>query len=362
MSSAFILIPEKKPGLFQKLLKKQPKENAVIRINNLLANSGDVRTVTMDAVSSIASEHRLNLGTEYLRDFGTIYARYVEHCLADGVLSNQDEEELRHLKGVLWISDADAKEAHEKVAGAIYRKAVEEAVADGFLNDREKKHLERVRIDLRISEELAKSIYADTAGAALRGFFNAAIADQKLSPEEEEELRRMAESLDFNVNHDAKTLEVLEHYRLFWQIDEGDLPVIIPAINLQKSEVCHAKVNASLHEIRKVTRRVSYGGVSTSYKVFKGFYIRSGSYNVGRQSEDVLTRIDSGELYLTNKRLIFMGSQKNVAIRTANILSFTRYSDGIEIEKGSGKNPFFLFSDDLGIFARILNRVIQEAS
>ena len=362
MSSAFQTLTEKTPGILQALLKKLPKENAVVRINNLLASSGDIRQISEEAVSRIASEHRVTLGSEFTRDFNNLYAQYLQHCLSDGVLSTNETEDLRHLKIILRVSNADAAESHDKIAGTIYRTAVNEAVADGFLSVTEKARLERLRIDLDISEDLAKKIYAAVAGSALRGFFDVALADKKLSPTEDDELRSMAESLGFNITHDSNTQELIKTYRTFWHIEEGSLPILVPAINLQRNEVCHAHVQAQLHELRRVTTRTSYGGYSTSYKVFKGFYLRSGSYSSSRQTQDVLTKLDSGELYLTNKRLIFMGNQKNVTIRTPNILSFTQYNDGIEIEKGSGKNPFFLFTQNLTVFGKILNRVVQESN
>jgi len=303
----------------------------------------------------------VNLGTDLAGDFLALYTRYMEYCLADLVLSKEDEENLKHLKGILWVQDTDARDAHEKISGPLYRKVVQDVIADGFISDVEKEKLDRARIDLNLSEQLANSIYADCAKTTYRSFFDAAIVDGKLSPAEEEELRRIAEGLRLTIEHDAKTSELVEKFRLLWQIEEGDLPVIIPNLNLQRNEVCHAHVAADLHEMRKVTRRVNYRGYSTSVKVFKGFYIRSGSYRVGRETQDVLAKIDSGDLYVTNKRVIFLGAHKNVTIRVANILSVTQYSDGIEVEKGSGKNPFFLFSDNVVFLAKILQRVMNEA-
>ncbi len=362
MNSAFQKLTDRKPSILQALLKKQPKENAVVRINNLLADSGDIRQVSEGAVFRIASEHRLKLGSELIRDFNGLYAQHLQHCLSDGMLSTVETEELRHLKKILRVSDGDAAESHDKIAGAIYRSAVNEAVADGFLSVIERTHLERLRIDLNISADLARKIYADVASSALRGFFDVALADKKLSPKEDAELRSMAESLGFNITHDAKTQDLIETYRTFWHIEEGNLPILVPEINVQRNEVCHAHVQAQLHELRRVTTRTTYGGYSTSYKVFKGFYLRGGNYSSSRQTQDVLTKLDSGDLYLTNKRLIFMGNQKNITIRTPTILSFTQYNDGIEIEKGSGKNPFFFFTENLTVFGKILKRVVQESN
>jgi hypothetical protein len=49
-----------------------------------------------------------------LQDFGALYMRYLEHCLAD-------------LQGI------DARDAHEKISGPLYGKTAEDAVAAGFV-------------------------------------------------------------------------------------------------------------------------------------------------------------------------------------------------------------------------------------
>ena len=361
MNTPFAVLEEKKPSIFDRLLNRRLRQNAVVRVNNFLARATDVRTVTMNQITAVAEEFRLNLGTDLAGDCLALYTRYVEHCLADLVLSKEDEEALKHLKCILCVQDSDARDAQEKISGTLYRTAVQDAVADGFISEAEKKKLERIRIDMNLSEELANRVYADCAKTAFSSFFDAALADGRLSPAEEEELRQMAASLRLTIKHDTKTSDLIEKFRKLWQIEEGDLPVITPNLNLPRNEVCHAHIAADLHEVRTVTRRVNFGGYSTSVKVFKGFYIRSGSYRVGRETENVLSKIDSGDLYVTNKRLIFMGNHKNVTIRVANVLSVSQYTDGIEVEKGSGKNPFFLFSDNGIFFAKILQRVMSEA-
>jgi hypothetical protein len=228
------------------------------------------------------------------------------------------------------------------------------------LTEAERQELDRVQANLRLPDEIANPVYADCAQNAYRVFFDAGVSDGKLSPEEETELKRVASSLGLTIQYDEQTDRVLQELRSMWEIEEGTLSVVECDLNLQRGEVCHKRVTASLHEIRRVTQRVSYGGYTTSIKIVKGFHLRGGSYALGRQTKDVLTKLDVGELYLTNKRLIFLGATKNVTLRLQNILSVTKYSDGIEVEKGSGKNPFFLFETDVLAFAKMLQRLMRE--
>jgi len=55
-----------------------------------------------------------------------------------------------------------------------------------------------------------------------------------------------------------------------------------------------------------------------------------------------------------------MGEKGNKTIPIHKILSFTPYSDGVYIQKDSGKSPFLKFSDDTELFAMILSRLMNE--
>src|SRR5690606_2881585 len=123
--------------------------------------------------------------------------------------------------------------------------------------------------------------------------------------------------IDFNLDYNTK--EMLDRYKLYWQIENGELPTIIPDINIQKSESLYFKTSVKWLEQRRVTKRINYGGPTARIKIAKGVYYRMGSIGVQKVSEDVWQTIDSGQLYLTNKRLIFMGEKGNKIIQLNKI-------------------------------------------
>jgi hypothetical protein len=96
-------------------------------------------------------------------------------------------------------------------------------------------------------------------------------------------------------------------------------------------------------------------------KIARGLYWKAGSYSVDAQREDVMQLIDEGSLYLTSKRLIFMGGRGNKTISLGKILDFRAYSDGVKIQKDSGKDPLITFDADGEIFAAALGRAIQDS-
>jgi len=91
----------------------------------------------------------------------------------------------------------------------------------------------------------------------------------------------------------------------------------------------------------------------------KGVRYRVGSIKPQRVTSEEWKHIDSGTLYLTNKRLIFTGRLRNSTINLTKILSFTPYSDAIEISKETGRPPFLKFSNNTDMFALILSRLLN---
>jgi hypothetical protein len=77
-------------------------------------------------------------------------------------------------------------------------------------------------------------------------------------------------------------------------------------------------------------------------------------------SEDVLRKVDSGKLYLTDARLLFCGSMSNKTIRFKSIVDVIPSKGYVQIVKDSGKSPIITLSTDLDIFIALLARMIQD--
>ncbi len=192
----------------------------------------------------------------------------------------------------------------------------------------------------------------------LTGAAKAAIADERLSPQELADLHALARSLDMTLSFDESTKKALDRFSLLWQVDNGNLPVVAVSINLQRGETCHAVAPAVWMEMRTRTERINYGGPVASFRIAKGLHYRVGSVRVQRITREELTEIDRGTVYLTNKRVIFDGGKKNTTLRLNSLLSFTPCSDGVVLEKSSGKSPHLLLEGDVELFNAILGSAL----
>lgn len=349
-------------SLFQKLFKQHPEENAVIELNNLLATK-PIRQIQQDDVIAIERKYKVSLEKEFRLNLEEFYAVYLNHCLADKSLSGDELEDLRHLKTILSLDDSAVEKLHVKIGEQVYRQSFEAAVADGRLTADEEAFLSKLENELRLPKTLAEKISVETRTAFIENYVTGIIQDQRLSPDEEKELHVIATSLNIQIRLDDETKKQLAKLKLYWALENLELPDVQTDIALQRAEKCFIVIlNVNWYELRSVRQRTSYSGYSTSFRVAKGFYLRSGSHTPRSYSVDQMMLIDSGNLYLTNKRIIFIGNKKNSNIRLEKILNITPYTDGVEIGKETGKTPLLQFTDRADVFCIILERLLREQS
>jgi hypothetical protein len=122
----------------------------------------------------------------------------------------------------------------------------------------------------------------------------------------------------------------------------GELPAVDCPLSLQKEEVCYWAGKASWYEFRSVTTRVNYHGLTASIPIAKGLRYRLGSIapDVERRSE--LVPLDHGELYITNKRLLFDGGEKNTTVTWKGLTQIQLFDGGIILEKNTGRSPHLM--------------------
>lgn len=111
----------------------------------------------------------------------------------------------------------------------------------------------------------------------------------------------------------------------------GNLPIVSnPNLVLQQGEVCHYAGNATYarSEIQTVGRTAGYSGVSV--KVAKGVTLHTGGARSHAIKEEVPVN-DFGTLFITNKRIIFMGD-KHFNITYGKVLGFNPLRNGFELQ------------------------------
>lgn len=355
-----IIFQEKKliqPSFLQKLLKINPTENAVIEVNNILCCK-KLLDITVEDIQGIAAKYKININKIFNENLLEFYKTYLKHCLIDKKLSKNELAELKHLKLILNLNDIDTQKVFDEVIQEIYKTEVEKVIEDGKIDKKEEEFLTNLENDLQLKKETAFKIYTESAKNLISNFIENAISDQRLTPSEEQELQELSKSLRIDLSFESSTKQMLDKYKLFWQIENGNIPIVDIDIHLQKNENCHFHTTTDLFEQKTVTKKINYSGPTFRVKIVKGIYWRAGSISAQRVTEDIWATIDSGRIILTNKRIIFIGSKHNKTILLKKILDFNVFSNGIEIKKDTGKNQFFQLNNS-DIFGVILGKLIM---
>ncbi|MFM8431454.1 MAG: hypothetical protein ACKOQ6_07545 [Bacteroidota bacterium] len=361
MTNVFQTLPSIKKGFFTRLFSSGPDENAFVDLNNLLA-SKPVMQISKEEVAEVITRHEVDVFRHFSEKVEGLYTAYLAYCVKDHGLEQDDVEQLRHLKSLLQISDHQIDAIHKKIGESVLIEAWQTAIGDGRLSPDEEKKLDVFGKALVLPQSLTDEISALTRELFVRQHIKGLMDDRRLTPQEEDELKRICSSLNVTPQFDEATISLLDRFRLFYAVENGVIPQIECDINLTANEECHFKCPAQWHEYRSVTRRVNYGGPAVSVKIMKGVYYRAGSMSVQPIRSQELQLIGTGRLYITNKRIIFVGENKATTIRFNKVVTLNPYSNGIEIIKDAGKSPTIITDQsDAEMLYLLLCRLISES-
>lgn len=146
-------------------------------------------------------------------------------------------------------------------------------------------------------------------------------------------------------------------------------------LNIYADEFIHDNINkVDWYEEKTITNSISYGGFQ--FRTGSGgMTYRMGNLRVVPLTTQKFVPIDRGTIFITNKRIIFVGAEKRVnkTINLDDIIEFGVFRDGILIGKANGKKPLIHFPeyinqsnkapkkrDHLNRIMRVLNRVISK--
>lgn len=166
------------------------------------------------------------------------------------------------------------------------------------------------------------------------------ISKQKM---EEAKGLRKGETKEIVTQKDEETMKMLA------ALSEGDMSLIdeIPqdmtSIILKKNEVCYATVNGAQFWEDRAVRKIGGGYGGFGFRVAKGVTFHVGKFGATGESHMERRHIDTGNLSVTNKRVVFVGKHKNIDFTLDKVLSVEPCSDGIGISRSNKqKTEYFV--------------------
>ncbi len=337
--------------------------NAVrVEIQNLFA-ARPLAEITRDDVDAILSRHRVNLTRR--RDVVLrLWRQALRQFLRDDSLSDNEVDYLSSLRHLFALTDRDVERAHIALAEPRYAEAFSEAVSDEKLTPEELARLEKLAVALRLPERARRKAQEVPLQEIVERVLARVVADRRLSPGEEQALRDLQKNLGLpELRFGPATQMALDKYALLWRIENGELPLIAGTaapVALQDGEVCHLACRSFWHELRNYTARTDRPGPAPSIKVPRGLAYRVDGAMPKRITRDGLAPVDWGSLYVTSRRLIFVGQKTRETIRFNELLGLEVFADAIVLEKTSGRRPHLFLEGDVEVIAAVVSEVMAH--
>jgi hypothetical protein len=232
------------------------------------------------------------------------------------------------------------------------------AAADGKLTDEEINELAAECKRLDLTEDDMRSVRVQAYEAALR----TARADSQISCAEEAELLKLQRFFKIPDADISTSKRELARLRLLTEIQNGNLPTIaVVNVVLQKKETAFWSERASLFEERVVRRRYEGGSRGVSLRIMKGVSYRIGSHRGHIVTDKAMLPVSTGDLIITNKRVIFRGDGKSFSVKLDKLLEVHFYADGVRLtdDKGKPRMLKFMKEGNTDVIGAILSHAVN---
>lgn len=354
MAEPFRPMPVPDVPLWRRVSRRPLPGGSLAALLNLLAAAKDVGEVTEADLARIVAKHRHDPRVWSEPRLRTLYAEFLARCLADSRLDEHELRSLEHLRRLFRLNDHAVERAH----AAGLREAYRREVADGRLGEQERAFLEELERRLKLPHHVARRIYEDEARGRLRAALNEAVRDERLTDEEHADLVAMAANLGVSLAADELSRRSYERLRLYWIIENGELHGLPCLPRLAAGEKCVAVRRGAWWEAGKANGTVPPDPLVTARAV----HLRPATVRRRLTGVDSGRRLDRGRVYLTTRRVLFIGRMRTLNLSLRHIVGLRPFADGVELELLEGTPPFLAMRRDVDLFALLLARVLRDRS
>lgn len=322
------------------------KWGAWIELHNLIAAAGSRYEFGPQHVARIEREHDVDFEHDFADERRDLYARYLEHCVADGALTDEERATLEHLAATLHLTPTALAAIHEAEFGDV----VSGVLTDDCLDVGERLLLYTMQHALGLKPGAADEIYEKEARARLMQQVAHALCDGKLSDVEEAEILRFADSLRITVPDHVRAM--LDRAAARWALEHGELPVVDLGLRLLPEEVGHFSDHAVWFEINNAQFRVLTD-------VHREEIHRRETAHL-RFPPQALRRVDEGTVFVTSKRLILVGGRRHPQeMRFTSLLGCERYKNGTRVLRRDTHSLLVQVHAEADVFHLTLARAIR---
>ena len=269
------------------------------------------------------------------------------------------------IKAVFFLVQKGAKKAKEIAQEVIRPKEekeliafIEEQLGTGNSGDDLDEAVTRKGDELKIQSDRVTALRSERMHKDLDEKIDAIIRSSRFSDEDEASLSAIGKKHGIELNYNDPSLKKFRLFHLIETSGDFELEPIEANLRMGASEECYFESKAVWRQEKRIRKNTGFIGGSMGVKVAKGVSLRVGKAVPTYKEYDDIVDIDAGTLYVTNKKIVFVGGKKSTNITMGRLANYELYSDAIRIVKTSGSPDIFMLdADDVMLLDVLLQKL-----
>ena len=349
--------PLKKRSFWGWLFNRNVAGNAIIELFNAIVDAGRPSAVAKKQIETIHSKYPFDIYKHFAFHIDSAYTAFVRRVfsgLANTELTQGDVDDIAALQTIFRIPDDSVVQLNLKAGAMVYRDALNAALADSVLTDEEKRGLLHLGKQLDLDENTMHSLYNQALSDLIQKKVEGALKDGELSPDEEADIAATCKRFDIDLSYGSNMEHAIRRAKNLWVLKHAPLSPMNVDIQLKRDENCYAKFDVLWLEVRRnpaMPWHPRYRTLTDKSEI---------ALSYAPIVEDCLSEIDDGMLFVTDKRLIFVGKSASKTITFSEILKIELFREGIKVHKARGRSPYFV-SDRAAPLGAVAERLFKES-
>ena len=361
MSILFRTMKLKEPSFAQKLMRKEPQENGLMKINNLFAQHKNIKELPEEQLYHIIDTYSIQLRKPKSREFILkMYAQLLRDTFVQQHFNEVRLSEILRFKRLFSLNDKDILNVHRRVLSTLFKQEVEELRgSSSSLRPVQRNFLSKLEEWLLLPDSFASYLSKEPPYRFLIQLLQGKGKRKPLDRNNLLEIKALCRSLSISTP-DKPQIDHLHKYRLYWCIENGRMPRLSTVPAAIKGESNRLVLAAQWIERRQRLRYTHYGESSLKVKILKGNYWKEALSSQKELAKEVWEVKDKGELYLSTQKLFFVGEKGNRQLLLNKIADFLVHQNGISIQRNNGEEVFFQIPEHVDLMSMLLGRVLSS--
>ncbi len=344
-------------GFMGRLFGSKPQQNAFAEINNILTDAKSAQELTQDAAGAIFKKWGCKFSDANMDQRSAIYRKVADNAFTyamgkdDALLADR-----AHMAAILQMPDNLCRLADNGAKKSAYF-----ARCHNIVTGEEKLDINAINelfgYDYEDGFDFRKQVFNDY----FNGEFDRIAEAKRFTPEDEQRLRDMCARLDIPYEFKANIDNALTKYRYLWNAENAPLGNVKVDFPLEDGEKCHAAGQAYLCEVKTVAKEDNYYQLTRKLRIDETISFKGEHIEHPQIMEETAVITDSGYLFLTNLRVIYLSKKMAKQIRLDNLKTADLSTNIIYVHANEGESLSFKMQDDAAeVMFAILRRILAE--